>query len=59
MQRPIDRTAWLPGCYISSTGKATPLIDPRGTLYPITRLVARTMLRVMHPQYQPPIQHRP
>jgi hypothetical protein len=59
MQRPIDRTPWLPGCYISSTGKATPITQSASALYPVTRLLARTLMRVMHPQYQPPIQHRP
>lgn len=58
-QRAIERTPWLPGCYISSTGKATPITQASAILYPITRLVARTLFRVMHPLYQPPIQHRP
>jgi hypothetical protein len=57
-QRAIERTPWLPGCYVSSTGKATPTVSQTAILYPITRLVARTLFRVMHPQYRPPIQHR-
>jgi hypothetical protein len=55
-QRAIERTPWLPGCYVSSTGKATPIVSQTAILYPVTRMVARTLFRVMHPQYRPPIQ---